>query len=270
MKVKGTWNLARLKKKWAKWEQQLGREVADSVIVYGREATKIIVDTTPPADGHTPPGEAINKLKERVSGDFMGDGLKPFSDEDIRWVRQGGKLYSFIAGTHSGRPSPFRVIRGRANKTALDALRIGRHHVEFVTGSLSKFIRAHRDQYYMSDRTGTFHFRFVGARHVTTEARVLAEMRRRQNRAGRLMSGWKQMAHATKTRLPYAAEKLNGRGTVAVKKNGKVKAMITGKNKVFFPGMQKIIDRQVPAITRKNKSIARRRIRKLARQMNTP
>lgn len=267
MKLSVKWNLAKFKEKLSKWQQQVDSETTDSLTAYGKEAANAMLRCTPPAHRGTTPARALKALKDRIRADFEGGGDVEYQDSDIIWFHSGGQLRAAFATKGSGRPSPFRLVQGRVSKAALAAMSVGRHHVEFVGSNLAGFMRTHRDQYYMARAGSSYRLKWRGPRHITTRAAVRAEIRRRQRLAGSLMSGWRPFAHKVGVRLPGQAERLAGKGTVATRSDARHKAVMTATNNGNYPGLQAIVDRQIPMIRRKNRAIAKKRARAVAKKL---
>lgn len=267
MNVRVKWSLARAKAKLRRWERQVDKETVESLREYGAVAATAMVKCTPPAHRGTTPTKALAALKQRIKADFEGDGLEPFSDEDIVWFTLGdGTRIARFKYRGDDRPSPFRVMQGRVSKKALAAMNVGKWRVEFVKSDLGGFMRSKR-QYYMGPNGSAYRLKWRGPRHVTTMAAVRAEIRRRQYLAGRLMAGWNPFAKKVKVRLPAAAGRHSGAGTATTKRDSKHKAVLTATNKGHYPGLQDIVNRQMPGIRKKNRSIAKRRAAALGKKL---
>ncbi|MBR5887300.1 MAG: hypothetical protein IKZ07_03730 [Akkermansia sp.] len=268
--IKGKYSIdtRRMRAKIRQWERQVDAVTLADLKLYGQTAAKAMMKCTPPGNMKERPAVALRKLKERIKKDFEGDGLKSFDDDDIFWYRDGrGTLRARIGGYTDERPSPFRVIRGRASKKMQEAMKVGgRHKVEFVAGGLSEFMRR-AGQYYMGRRGSTYRLKWHGVRHVTTMAAVRGEIRSRQRLAGKLMAGWKPLAHAAGTKLPSAVEKQSGKGSAKIRHSMLHKAVLEGRNAGHYPELQGLVNRQVPWILKRNRSIAKRRAKQLGKKL---
>lgn len=258
-------DLSRAKAKLRRWERRADKALLEDLKVYGETAARAMVKCTPPSHKGTTPAKSLKDLKARIKQDFEGDE-EPYSDKDIYWVTvYGDKIARFYR--KNGRPSPFRVIAGRVNERALRSMNVGRYRVEFIKHSLGGWIKHHPEQYCMGPTRRSYRFKWYGVRHVTTLGAVRTEIRRRQHLAGKLMAGWKPFAKKVKVRLPAAAEKQSGAGTVKTRSSVAHKAVLEASNKGHYPGLQAIVDRQIPGIVKKNKGIAKRRARELAKKL---
>lgn len=266
--IKGKYSvdMRRMRAKIRQWEKQVDAATLADLKLYGQTAAKAMMRCTPPGNMKQTPGRALSALKKRIKEDFEGDGLKPFDDDDIFWYHdKGGVLRARIGGYTDDRPSPFRVMRSRPSKKALAALNVGRHKVEFVQ-DLPGFISKSR-QYYMGRSGSTYRLKWSGPRHVTTTAAVRQEIRRRQHLAGRLMAGWKPLAHVAGTKLPAAVEKQSGKGSAKIRHSMLHKAVLEGRNGGHYPALQKLVNRQVPWILKRNRALAKKRARKTGKKL---
>lgn len=266
--IKGKYSIdtRRLRAKVRQWERQVDAATLADLKLYGQTAAKAMMKCTPPGNMKQTPGKALAEIKKRIKQDFEGEGLKPFDDEDIFWYRDGhGVLRARIGGYTDQRPSPFRVMRGRPSKKTLAALNVGKWRVEFVQ-DLQGFMARSR-QYYMGLRGSTYRLKWSGVRHVTTLAAVRQEVRRRQHLAGKLMAGWKPLAHAAGTKLPAAVEKQTGKGSAKIKHSMLHKAVLEGRNSGHYPELQKLVNRQVPWILKRNRALAKKRAKQLGKKL---
>lgn len=265
--VRVKWDLARAKAKLRQWERQVDKETVESLRLYGGEAVRAMVKCTPPSHKGTTPTKALRSLKERIQRDFEGEGMKPFDDEDIFWYHdRKGVLRARIGGYTDQRPSPFRVVRGKPSRKTLAALNVGQQHkVEFVQELPGFMVKS--GQYYMGRRGSTYRLKWRGVRHITTMGAVRAEIRRRQHLAGKLIAGWKPFARKVKVRLPGQAEKVTGKGSVKVQRDAAHRAIMTATNGGHYPELQSIVNRQMPALRKKNRSIARKRAKQLGKKL---
>ena len=267
MKIRVKWSLERAKAKLRQWERQVDKETVEDLREYSAEAAAVMVRCTPPAHRGIKPGRALQNLKARIADDFEGDGIEAFTDEDIRWFRlPNGELTARIKGWRDGRPSPFRVVKGRVSRKALAAMNVGRYKVEFIKNDLGAWMRR-SGQYEMRMSGHTYRLIWHGVRHVTTMGALRAEIRRRQHLAGKLMAGWKPFAHKVKVRLPAQAERVTGKGSVKQRRDGAHKAVMTASNGGRYPGFQNIINRQLPVIMKKNRRIAKKRAKQLRKKL---
>ena len=267
MNVRVKWSLARAKAKLRRWERQVDKETVESLREYGAVAATAMVKCTPPSHKGTTPARALSNLKARIQRDFEGDGLEPFSDEDIVWFTLGdGTRIARFKYRGDARPSPFRVMQGRVSKKALAAMNVGKWRVEFVKGDLGGFMRK-AGQYYMGRSGSTYRLKWRGTRHVTTMGAVRAEIRRRQRLAGQLMAGWKPLAHAAGTKLPAAVEKQTGKGSAKIKHSMLHKAVLEGRNSGHYPELQKLVNRQIPWILKRNRALAKKRARATGKKL---
>lgn len=271
IKLQAKASLARLKRKVKQWESAVDEESLRDLRLYGAEASKAMMKCTPPGNMRTTPAKALTKLKQRIKQDMEGDGLVPFDDDDIFWFTSPtGQRMARIGGYNGGRPSPFRVVSGRVTKKMLAAMNVGRYRVQFIKGDLGTWMRKNDSDslYYMTESgRNTFRLGWRGTRHVTTMASVRAEIRRRQHLAGKLMAGWKPLAHKAGAKLPAAVERQTGRGSATLRRSSAHKAVLHGRNAGHYPRLQVLVDRQVPYIRRRAVSIARKRIKNKARKM---
>lgn len=274
------WDLRRLKARLARWNKRVEAEQLEAVREYGAAAAKMMVKCTPPGNAQRGVQESLKKLKERIRQDFEGDGAaEAYQDEDVRWYRDtSGRLRAYFRPESSsakykngramyGHVSPFRVVRGRMSKKALAALGVG-HRVEFVK-NVGAHIAENRENYrvYARYRDSAARMRWHGVRHVATVASVRREIKARQRRAGQLMAGWKALAARSGGKLPAAVQKQRGKGTATVRRDRRRGAVIEGHNKGFYPGLQRIVNSQMPALREKVRRMAKRRARKIAAKL---
>lgn len=267
MNIRVKWSLARAKAKLRRWERQVDKETVESLREYGAVAATAMVKCTPPSHKGTTPARALSNLKARIQRDFEGDGAEAFTDDKIVWytLGDGTRIARFKFAPHD-RPSPFRVAQGRVSKKVLAAMNVGKYHVEFIKSDLGSFMRR-SGQYYMGRSGSAYRLKWRGARHVTTMGAVRAEIRRRQHLAGKLMAGWKPFAHKVKVRLPGQAEKATGKGGVKVQRDTAHRATMTATNGGHYPELQSIVNRQLPAVRKKNRSIAKKRAKQLGKKL---
>lgn len=267
--IKGKYSIdtRRMRAKIRQWERQVDAATLADVKLYGAEASKAMMKCTPPGNMKQSPGKALADLKKRIKQDFEGDGLKPFDDDDIFWFHdRHGVLRARIGGYTEERPSPFRVMRGRVSQKKLDALHVGKWRVEFVKSDLGGFMYK-AGQYYMGPSGSTYRLKWSGTRHVTTMGAVRAEIRRRQRLAGQLMAGWKPLAHAAGTKLPAAVEKQSGKGSAKIRRSMLHKAVLEGRNSGHYPELQKLVNRQIPWILKRNRALAKKRARAMGKKL---
>ena len=264
--IKGQYSIdmRRAKAKLLRWERRVDKATLEDLKLYGQTAAKAMMKCTPPGNMRQTPGKALKDLKDRIKKDFEGDE-EPYSDRDIYWVTvDGAKIARFYS--KNGRPSPFRVLTGRVNDKTLRAMNVGKYRVQFIKQSLGGFMRR-SPNYYMGRARSTYRMKWRGVRHVTTPGAVRTEIRRRQHLAGKLMAGWKPLARKAGTRLPAAVEKQTGKGSAKISRSTQHKAVLEGTNSGHYPELQKLVDRQVSYIMKKNRSLAKRRARKLGKAL---
>lgn len=269
MKLTSKWTLSRAKSRLRKWMHDVSEEEKASLTAYAQDFTRMAVKFTPPGNNRISPGKALRNLKERIRRDFEGDTGKEsaLTDDDITWrTDHGGQHYALLPnGKHA---SPFRAVRGRVTDKKLRALNLGRYHVEFTGENLAGFMRG-RDEYRWRKGRGGSAVRMVwrGARHLAPERSIKAEIRRRQFLVGRLLAGWKPVARKARTKLPAAAERQSGNGTVSIRKDGTHGAVLTATNKGNFPELQAIINRNLQPLQKRIRNTARKRQKMLANKM---
>ena len=269
MKLTVKWSLSAAKAKMRRWMLKADAQIQVDLQLYGKNATQAMVKCTPPCNGRSTPVKALRALRERIREDFEGGGLEPFDDNHVSWFTDDAgvkRAYINLPRRTKRKPSPFRVVSGRVDEAVLRSFGVGRHRVQFVSGNLGAFMAANREWYYMSERRRTWRMHWAGVRHVTTEAAVREEITRRQFLVGALMNGWEAMAKKTGYRMPGMARR-GGKGSCTVRHDAKAKATMTGTNAGHYPGLQRIIDRQVPGIVRKNRKLAKKRAAVLAAEL---
>lgn len=265
------WDLRRLKARLARWNKRVEAEQLEAVREYGAEAARQMVKCTPPGNAKQAVGTSLKKLRERIREDFEGTGQRPFQEENLVWRRnKRGELFATFAWwdgerIQEGRPGPFRVYSGRVSKAKLDAL-TGGGRVEVVK-NVGYFMKEHAGQYRMRRSGKAVRLRWSGVRHVASMAAVRKEMKARQRKAGQLMAGWKALAARSGGKLPAAVQKQRGKGTATVKRDRRHGAVLEAHNKGFYPGLQRIVDRQMPALRKKVRSMAKKRARKIAMKL---
>lgn len=260
------WDVRRLKVKLARWANHVGAAQLEDVKAYGAEAAKLMVKCTPPGNARQPVGKALKALKERIRQDFEGTE-EPFTDENIVWRRsKTGELFAKIEGKPGGRPSPFRVYTGRVSAAKLKALGTGSNGVEHAV-NVRSFMAARPKQYRMRRRKNAVRLSWVGTRHVASQAAVRKEMKRRQKKAGTLMAGWKALAAKSGTRLPSAVQKQSGKGSASIKRSMRHKAVLEAHNRGNYRGLQVIVDRQLPGLRKKLRSMAKKRAKATGKKL---
>ena len=264
VKCTASLDLRRLKAKVKRWEQQIDAGSLRALKGFGAEAAKAMMKCTPPGNMKQRPAVALAELKKRIKEDFEGEGMVPFDDDDIFWyTNPDGKVEARFGGYGGDKVSPFRVMRGRVSQKKLDALHVGKWRVRYIQ-DVGKWMRE-SGQYWMSRRGNTWRMRWEGTRHVTTEAAVRREIRRRQRLAGSLMAGWKALAHESGVKLPAAVEKQRGRGTAKMRRSAAHKAVLEARNKGKYPELQVLVDRQMPYLRKRNKQILKRKLKKMGK-----
>lgn len=268
MGVRVKWNLTRAKAKLKQWERQVDKETVESLQLYGGEAARAMVKCTPPSHKGTTPARALRDLKARIQRDFEGDGEEPYSEADIMWLTlgDGTRIARFKTKGNNARPSPFRLVQGRVSQKVLAAMNVGKYHVEFIKSGLGSYMRR-STQYYMGRRGSAYRLKWRGVRHITTMGAVRTEIRRRQHLAGKLIAGWKPLAHKVKVRLPGQAERVTGKGSVKVQRDSAHRATMTATNGGHYPELQSIVNRQMPALRKKNRSLAKKRAKQIGKKL---
>lgn len=259
------WSMRRLKVKLARWSSRVDAEQMKQVRAYGAEAVGLMVKCTPPGNARVGVGKALKALKERIRQDFEGTE-KPFDDSKLVWRRnKRGELYAMFEGKPHGRPGPFRVYQGNVSKAKLAGLGVG-GKVEHVR-NVGSFMRGRGGQYRMRRRGRAVRLSWVGVRHVASQAAVRKEMKARQRKAGKLMAGWKAMARKSGGKLPAAVEKQSGRGSAAIRKSRQHKAVLEAKNSGGYRGLQAIVDRQMPAVRKKVRALAKKHAKAIGKKL---
>lgn len=201
----------------------------------------------------------------------MGDRATMYTESDVRWARNGqGELYCYFVSSSGqrGRPGPFRMYRGRVARAALQAMNAGRYGVQHVT-DVGGWLRSNRQFYRFRRRGRATRLTWSNTqRHVAAESAVRREVRRRQKAAGRLMAGWQALARLTGARLPAQVARQRGRGSARMQRSMLHQAVITARNTSgYYPGLQRIVERQMPYLQRKLRQLARRYARETGRKL---
>ena len=265
------WDMRRLRAKLSRWSRRVDAEQLAAVREYGAEAAKLMVKCTPPGNSRVGVGKALRALKERIRQDFEGSGMEPFQNDNLVWRRRkDGTLFATFSWwdgkkIREGRPSPFRVFSGPVSKAKLNALGAGTR-VEYAK-NVGSFMAARPKQYRMRRSGRAVRLAWSGVRHVASMAAVRKEMKARQKRAGRLMAGWKAMARKAGTKLPAAVEKQSGKGSATIKRSRQHKAVLTAHNRGNYRGLQKIVDRQLPGLQKKLRSLAKKRAKNMRKAL---
>lgn len=259
-----------VKRKIRAWRDAVSTEQAESLRAYAREFVALAVRFTPPGNGKTSPATARRNLQERIRQDFEGHAGKDkaLADDDLTWrTTRSGQHYVLLPNGKSA--SPFRAVRGRISAKKLRTLNVGKYGVEYAGGNLRAFMAARPGQYRWQRQGSKKAYRLlaVGARHLAGLGSIRAEIRRRQQNAGRLLAGWKPAAKYAGKKLPAHAERHQGNGAVSVRTNARHGAVMTAVNRSFDPAMQSIITRNLPNIRKKILFAARRRARYLAQKI---
>lgn len=273
MNITTKWSLSRAKAKFRKWMKEVDAEAKESLTAYAADFTRLAVKFTPPAGKHAHGAKALRQLRERIRQDFEGaPNARNFSEGDIIWrTTSGGHRYAFFdngSGKYHTKARPFRIITGRVTAKKLAGLNKGKYGVRHAGGNLQAFIASCPQQYrWLTNNKNTVRLRAYGPRHLATPRAVKEEIRRRQFLAGRLMAGWKPIARRARAKLPAAAERHSGNGSVGIRKSGAHGAVMTARNRGNFRNLQRIIDANVPALNKAMKKTAGKRKRALAKKL---
>lgn len=271
--IKGKYSIdtRRMRAKIRQWERQVDAATLADLKLYGQTAAKAMMKCTPPGNAKQAVGTSLKKLRERIREDFEGTGQRPFQEENLVWRRnKRGELFATFAWwdgerIQEGRPGPFRVYSGRVSKAKLAALAAG-GRVEVVK-NVGDFMKEHAGQYRMRRSGKAVRLRWSGVRHVASMAAVRKEMKARQRKAGRLMAGWKPLAHAAGTKLPAAVEKQSGKGSARIRRSMLHKAVLEGRNAGHYPELQKLVNRQIPWLQKRNRQLAKKRAKQLGKKL---
>lgn len=267
MKLAIKWSLSKAKAKLRQWERKADRALLEDLSEYSKAAAQAMIKCTPPSNGKGSAAQALKKLKGRIWLDFVGDGWGDFDDEDIYWYHDRyGHLRATFEGAYNLSASPFRVIEGRMGKVKAALYNVGRYGVKYVQQNLGEFMDEQGTYPLRKTRKGVYRLRWHGVRHVTTRAAVKVEVRRRQHLVGKLMHGWEPLAKKAKVKLPAAAKR-GGKGTAKVRHDGKHKAVLDATNNGHYPELQRIVNRQLPGIRKKNAALAKKRAKALAKSL---
>lgn len=271
MRLKVKTDLRRLQRKCALWLRRADTAQVENLRVYGAETAKLMVKCTPPGNARRPVQRSLAALKRRIAEDFEGTGMVPFQDEHLVWRRnRQGELYATFAWwdgerIKEGKASPFRVYTNKPTKAKLAALNVG-HRVQHAS-NVREFISARPGQYKFRRVGDAVRFSWQGVRHVASMAAVRREIKRRQKLAGSLMAGWKALARKAGTKLPKQVESRRGQGSASISPCRRHKATLTARNKGNYRGLQRIVDRQMPGLRRKLRSMAKRRAGALGKKL---
>lgn len=281
MKITAKVDVRRLKTKLRRWERCVDKATLEDLKLYGQTAAKAMMKCTPPGNMKRTPGQAIKGLKERIREDWEGQGAEEkFQDKDVSWYRDtSGRPRAYFKADASsatgrkgqrvtGRVSPFRIVPRKPGKKVLAALNVGRYGVLYVD-KVQQHVRSNHAVYkvYSKGRGSAARMWWYGARHIARKSDVRKEITRRQRLAGQLMAGWKPLAHKAGTRLPAAVEKQSGKGSAKIRHSMLHKATLEGRNSGHYPELQKLVNRQVPWILKRNRSIAKRRAKALGKKL---
>ncbi len=272
MTITAKWNLRGVRVKFKRWSRTVTGAQRDAVKAYSAEAARQMVRCTPPAGFKRTVAGGIRDLKKRIKEDLMGDGGKTYGDEDIVWRRdRRGQLVARFVGENgrmAGYPGPFRMVRGKVSQKKLDALGHGSYGVKYAA-HVRSFMKANSGQYSFK-RRGTdraVRLSWHGTRHIASYNDVKREVQRRQKKAGQLMAGWKSFAHMAGICLQPAVESQRGKGSSKMRRSVVHGAVMTGTNKGNYHGLQRLVDRQMPYLNRKLKTLARKHTKKTAKKL---
>jgi len=284
MKITAKVDLRRLRVKIRKWYAAVDAETLASLKDYGQEALKLAVKNTAPGNGRTSIGTAYRKLRQRIRQDWEGQGTEEkYQDKDVSWYRDtsGRPRAYFKSGASSaigrkgksvtGRVSPFRVVPRKPTPEVLAALNVGRYGVMYVD-NVQQHVSSNREVYkvYSKSRGSVARMWWYGPRHVARKADVRKELTRRLALVGRHMAGWAPLAAKVGGKLPAAAKKHTGRGSVRVAKSFLHGAVLTATNRTGYADLQRRVRNTLPALRRRLRNLARRRARnKLAPRLRT-
>lgn len=255
MKISCKIDLTRLQRKVEQIRRQAERDADDNLVHFGREFVNLALRFTPPNNGGKSPAEAIAKLRRRIAKDFTGSENAQgrtwqHDDSDFRWIHVGGELRLVPLIKRKGYPTPFYAITGKNAALKAAQLGAGRYRLQYVEGDLATFMRS-SGNYYIStnNRKGAAHLKFVGPRHLAPAAAIMAEVKRRQKQAGRLLAGWRAMAKLSKARLTGCPSRHKGEGSAIKHGRGAAKT-VTARNSTPFGELRPILRRETPAIRR--------------------
>lgn len=271
MKLKVKVDMRRLRAKCERWMRRTDAAQLENVRAYGAEAAQVMVKCTPPGNARRAVSKSLTALKRRIREDFEGTGMVPFQDEHLVWRRNHkGELYATFAWwdgeqLKEGKASPFRVYTNKPTKAKLAALNVG-HRVHHAT-NVREFISQRPGQYKFRRVGNAVRFSWEGVRHVASMAAVRREIRRRQQLAGTLMAGWKPLARKARAKLPRQIESKHGLGSASVTPCRQHKVSLVARNRGNYKGLQRIVDRQVPGLRRKLRSMARRRAKMMKQKL---
>ena len=253
MKISCKIDLTRLKRKVRHFCKQAERDADDNITAFGREFVNLATRFTPPNNGGKSPAEAIAKLRRRIAKDFTGSenaqGRTWQNVEGFQWIHVGGELKLVPLIKRHGFPTPFLAVTGKISDKKLQFLNVGRYRVQFVESDLGAFMRSSGNYYISVNRKGAAHLKFVGPRHVAPAATIMAEVKRRQKQAGRLLAGWRAMAKLSKARLTGCPSRHKGEGSAVKRGRGAAKT-ITARNAAPYGELRPILRRETPAIRR--------------------
>lgn len=277
MKITAKVDLGRLRAKIRKWCETVDAETLNSLRAYGQVALRRIVKYTAPGDGRTTIGTAYRKLRQRIREDWEGQGIEEkYQDSDVSWFKDSyGKPHAYFKRWHStavgrkgqrinGRVSPFRVVPRKPSAKVLAAFNVGRYGVLYVD-NVQQHVSSNRRAYkvYSKGRGSAARMWWHGPRHVARKSDVRKELTRRLALVGRLMAGWTPFAAKVGGKLPAAAKKHPARGTAAVRKSTRHGAILTAANSAGYTALQKDVNRDIPQLNRKLRTLARRRTQQL-------
>lgn len=275
MKITAKVDVRRLKIKLQRWMRSCSEEEKASLQEFSRAFVKSALQFTPPGDGKMSVGKAHKALKERIAEDFLGYGNTAELDAThFGWYRDPwGRRYARVLGKDvarekQGRVSPFYAFKGRPSRQLLEGMGVGKYRVEFLP-SLQGVVGQGRSQgaayyFYRPARSGRKYYKPVrlgwhGVRHVTTLNALRTEVRRRQALVGRLAAGWKPIALRSRAKLPASVAKHTGHGSVTIRHDSRHGAVALAQNRAGYTNLQRYVDRSVPIIRKKFRTIARRR-----------
>ncbi|MDO4818072.1 MAG: hypothetical protein Q3986_06565 [Akkermansia sp.] len=253
MKVRVTAQTAGIRRKQKALVQAARGELRPTCAAAMQMFVKEAALFTPPASKHDGNVvEGVKRLKARVAQDLAGDGQEV--DGEMRWITVNGqpKLVFRDKTKLARQPSPFVQVRKIDDKVK-EAHHVGKYKVE-ATEDPDKYMKMRPYRYYLKRRAGkgAAHLRWNGARVIALARGVKAAIRKRQKRAGTLMSGWNALAGQVGAKLPASIQRLHGRGACEERKMSADRVAISGRNRadVHHIGLDGILDKRRKQIDR--------------------
>lgn len=277
MKITAKVDVSRLKRKMIRWMKSCREEEKASLQEFSRAFVADALKFTPPGNGRMSVGKAHKALKERIAEDFLGYGDTAELDAShFGWYRDPwGRRYARVKSSEvdrekRGRVSPFYAFKGRPSQQLLQGMGVGKYRVEYLP-SLQGVVGQGRSKgaayyFYRSAYHGKKHRKPVrlgwyGVRHVTSRTALRTEVRRRQFLVGHLAAGWKPIALRSKAKLPASVAKHTGHGSATFRHDSRHGAVADITNHSADRRLQSIVDRNVPKTRKRNRAIARKRVK---------